>query len=177
MKTLFLVLFAGQIILSPLARAEDAASRTAAVEELLNAMHADVTMKKTLDKQREAMVKMLPALMPKDLPPEAVQQAQEMMPRVMDVVYKQLTWESLKPDFIQIYSEVFSEDEIKSLTAFYNTPAGQKLIEKMPEVTAKSMQLMQKRMVTIMPELQKAIQQTIQEAKAKASASPSAAAQ
>lgn len=176
MKSLLLLLLAGQFFFTPWLRADEAAARTAAVEDLLKAMHADEMMTNILAKQREAMTKMLPSLMPKDMPPAAVAQAQQMMPKVMDVVYKQLTWESLKPDMMQIYAEVFTESEIKEITAFYQSPIGQKLIEKMPELTTKSMQLMQKRMVTIMPELQKSIAETAKEAKAHAAAQSSPAA-
>jgi hypothetical protein len=119
---------------------------------------------------------MMPSLLPKDSSPEVAQQVQQMMPKILDSVYKQMTWESLKPDFIQIYSEVFTEQEIKDLTAFYKTPLGQKLIEKMPEVSEKSMLIMQKRMPAMMADMQKTIQESVAQAKAaakaKASASP-----
>lgn len=168
MKSLLLLILATPLFLTPPLRADEA-SRRAAVEELLRSMRADEMMNNVIAKQKEAMAKMLPSLMPKDVPPSALGQAQEIQGKVMEVVYKQLTWESLKPDFIEIYSEVFTEREIKDLTAFYQTPLGQKLLEKMPEITGKSMGLMQKRMATIMPEMQKVIQESVKEAKAKAS--------
>ena len=34
------------------------------------------------------------------------------------------------------YAKAFSEDELKAIAAFYSSPAGQKLLEKGPEVTA-----------------------------------------
>jgi hypothetical protein len=158
---------------APLARADEASQR-AAVEELLKVMRADEMMNNMMAKQKEAFAKMIPSFMSKDMPAASALSAQEMQSKIMDAVYSQLTWESLKPDFIQIYAEVFTEKEIKDLTAFYGTPLGQKLLEKMPELTGKSMQIMQKRMVTIMPEMQKIIKETIQEAKSaqKPSASP-----
>ena len=164
--------------LCPASLRADEASRKAAAEEMLQAMRSDEMMNKMLERQKEALVKMIPSLMPKDAPAESMQRVQQMMPKVMDATYKQLTWESLKPDFIQIYSEVFTEQELKDIAAFYRTPLGQKLLEKMPEVSTKSMQIVQKRMVTIMPEVQKVIKETIEREKAekKPPATPSPAA-
>jgi hypothetical protein len=34
------------------------------------------------------------------------------------------------------YAKAFTEDELKAIAAFYNSPAGKKLLEKGPEVTA-----------------------------------------
>ena len=34
------------------------------------------------------------------------------------------------------YAKVFTEDELKAIAAFYNSPAGKKLLEKGPQVTA-----------------------------------------
>ena len=84
----------------------------------------------------------------------------------MDAAYKQLTWESLKPEFVEIYSETFTDEEIKGLTEFYKTPLGQKLVEKMPEISAKAGLLIQKRMPAIMADLQKSVAESLQKAKA-----------
>jgi hypothetical protein len=54
---------------------------------------------------------------------------------------KHMIWDSLRDDIIAIYFDAFNEEELKEILAFYRTPAGRKLVEKMPELTSKSVQL------------------------------------
>src|SRR5450631_4472219 len=89
------------VCFTPLLHADEAAQRATAAEELLKAMHTDEMMSSMMAKQKEAIVKMTSSFMPKDTSAEKMQQAQEMQSKMMDAVYKQLTWESLKMDFVQ----------------------------------------------------------------------------
>jgi len=43
-----------------------------------------------------------------------------------------LRWESVKEDMISVYTQEFTEQELKKLTAFYQTPVGKKASEKCP---------------------------------------------
>ena len=146
---------------TPLLQAGDAAQRTAAAEELLKAMHIEEMMAK----QKENMSKMISSFSPKESSEETRKKALQRQTEIFDTLLK---WDTLKPDFIQIYSEVYTEQELKDLTTFYKSPIGQKFIEKMPELQKKTLEIMQKRMLAAMPEIQKAA------AAAKASASPAA---
>jgi len=47
---------------------------------------------------------------------------------------KYLRWESVKEDMISVYTQEFTEQELKKLTAFYQTPVGKKASEKMPKL-------------------------------------------
>ena len=139
------------VCFTPLLHAQDdAAKRSAAAEELLKTMHTD----ELFAKQMENMKKMMASFLPKNLPPETLKRAQEAQSVAFDTVFKQYTWETMKADIVQAYSEVFTEQELNDITAFYKTPAGQKFIEKMPQLQAKTMEIMQKRMVTLMPAMQ-----------------------
>ena len=89
----------------------------------------------------------------------------DMQTKTVAVLKEELNWESLEPLYIQIYSESFSQEEIDGMLAFYETPAGQALIKKMPVVMQKSMVEMQKRMGTLMQKLQKIQQDALGELK------------
>jgi hypothetical protein len=67
-------------------------------------------------------------------------------------------WDKIKEDIIDIYVDVFTKEELEGIIAFYKTPVGQKLIKKQPELMQKSMEIIQKQLTTIMPKVQKAIQ-------------------
>ncbi len=46
--------------------------------------------------------------------------------------------ELFKSEMARVYQEVFTTDELKELTAFYQTELGQKTLQKMPEIIQKS---------------------------------------
>ena len=51
------------------------------------------------------------------------------------------TGESLVTIVIPIYDKHFSDDEIRQLTAFYETPIGRKAVAELPKVVAESQQV------------------------------------
>ena len=72
---------------------------------------------------------------------------------------KHLSWENLKDDFIKLYTDAFTEPELKDIYAFYQTPSGKKMVAKMPELTGKGMQLGASRVQANQAELQSMLQQ------------------
>ena len=46
----------------------------------------------------------------------------------------------LNKQLIPVYKKYFTQDEVKAIIAFYETPAGKKLAEKTPLITVESMQ-------------------------------------
>ncbi len=47
---------------------------------------------------------------------------------------KYMTWPAMEPQLTQLYASNFTEEELKSMAAFYRSPAGQKAVQKMPEM-------------------------------------------
>ncbi|MGE8410221.1 MAG: DUF2059 domain-containing protein [Pseudomonas sp.] len=64
-------------------------------------------------------------------------------------------WNKLKPDMIKLYTATFSESELKDLVAFYESPLGKKVLEKMPQVTQQSAQLTQQKLESAVPVVNK----------------------
>jgi hypothetical protein len=62
--------------------------------------------------------------------------------------------DEMKIDVASIYAEVFSEDELHEILEFYGTPLGRKMLDRMPELMQKSMQISQDRLKAVMPDLQ-----------------------
>jgi hypothetical protein len=54
---------------------------------------------------------------------------------------KYMTWDAMKPELIKLYTETYTEAEMKELAAFYKTPVGQKSLAKMPELMQKTAQI------------------------------------
>ncbi|MGB4074720.1 DUF2059 domain-containing protein [Pseudomonas sp.] len=62
-------------------------------------------------------------------------------------------WDKLKPDMVKLYTSTFSEQEMKALISFYESPLGKKVLEKMPTLTAQSAQLTQGKLETAVPKV------------------------
>ncbi len=60
-------------------------------------------------------------------------------------------WEQIKPDMIALYTGHFDEQEMHDLLAFYQSPLGRKVLEKMPMLTAQSAQLTQRKLEAAVP--------------------------
>jgi uncharacterized protein len=66
---------------------------------------------------------------------------------------KAVGWDKLKPDMVSLYTENFDEQEMQQLIAFYQSPLGKKVLEKMPMLTAQSAQLTQSKLENAVPEV------------------------
>ena len=49
-----------------------------------------------------------------------------------------MTWENMEPRLVDLYVEVFAEDELRRLVDFYGTPLGTKVLEATPEIARRS---------------------------------------
>ena len=142
---------------------DDLAPRRTQAELLLRAMHTEQVLTNATTRVYQMVDKFGQNESAKpDLPAEqkaAVQKAQD---DAHATIAQQLSWDALKGDFIQAYAEAFSEDELKGLVTFYNSPLGQKLVEKQPAVTEKMGKLTQQKMMAVMPAIMQKIKDSSQ---------------
>ena len=67
---------------------------------------------------------------------------------------KYMSYESLKPELLKMYSEVFTAAELKEINGFYATETGKKAIEVMPALIAQGGQIGAARVQENIEELQ-----------------------
>ncbi len=139
-------------------------SHRQAAEELLVMSRAEQTMEPMFKQIRGMFEKQIVAT---DVPPEKQAIVQSYMSRVLDLTERELRWDLMREDVIGIYTEVFTESEIRELISFYKTPIGQKSLERIPLVLQRSIVLSQERVKKIMPQVQALNQQMAEELKAK----------
>jgi hypothetical protein len=145
-KLLALALTAFALVPCHASNRDDDESRNKAAEELLLAMKMDKNTETTLDQMIEVQIKQQPQIAPfKDV--------------MRKFLMKHLNWESLKGDMIKLYSDSFTEPELKELTAFYHTPVGRKSADLLPQLSAKGAQIGMERVQKNLPELQRMIQE------------------
>jgi uncharacterized protein len=83
----------------------------------------------------------------------------------MLVMKDEFSWAKLKPAYISIYQEVFSQEEIDGLIAVYRSPLGATIIEKMPLVIQKSSQATQARLPAMLEKMKVMIDKSLADAK------------
>ena len=80
-------------------------------------------------------------------------------------VYKQeLSWDRLEPMYIEIYEKSFTQGDIDGIVAFYKTPAGQALLDKLPLVIKNTMSALQQRTAPMAQRIQKETQDALKAA-------------
>lgn len=79
---------------------------------------------------------------------------QRVATRGIEVTRKALAWENLAPLYRDIYGQTFTAEDMDVMIEFYSSKAGQRLLDKMPQLMQNTMVAMQKIMVPLMQELQ-----------------------
>jgi hypothetical protein len=90
--------------------------------------------------------------------------AERALKAYLDKTQAEFSWEKMKPFMVSLYSEVFSDQEIDDMIAFYKTPTGQAVMAKTPLIFEKSMQHFQGRMNGLLAELQKTLRDELAKA-------------
>lgn len=86
--------------------------------------------------------------------------------KMRDLFKDVMSWEVMEPLYMKVYADTFTQKEIDGMTAFYSSPVGHAVIQKMPLVLTNSMAEMQKRMGTLFPKVQQIAKETAEEIKA-----------
>jgi uncharacterized protein len=168
MKKLVVVLLACAIFGGPTAFADEA-TKSAKIEEMLKLTNAN----QMLNQMFGQMKGMVHAQMSKvDIPPDKRQQAEQMEQQILQLVQDSLSWEKLKPKMIEIYAATFTEEEIDGILNFYKSPAGQAMLQKMPQLMQRSIAMTQEASQDLMPQIQKMMDELKAQEKNGAASSP-----
>ncbi len=81
------------------------------------------------------------------------------------LIHNRLSWQNMKPVFIQSYQKTFSQDEINGILEFYQTDAGKALLNKLPTAINTSVELMESQLKDMSPEIDKIRQAAIDKMK------------
>jgi hypothetical protein len=133
------------------------------LERLLKAIDAEQTVK-NLQRYSDAMMKSAVdrAVQTRQFTPEQRAKLDESVRKISVEMGVELSWEGLRPVYMQVYTETFTQEEIDSIIAFYESPAGRAFIAKMPTVLQKSTSFIQSRMDGFMQRMQGAIRETLE---------------
>ena len=127
MKNISFIALLFVAIFSVSAHASNESHRKAA-EDLLDVTNARHTLDVTIQRMISLQIRQQPQMAP----------FRDVMVKFFN---KYMSFDSLKNDYIQIYTEEFSEQELRDIIAFYKTPTGQKTIKRLPSIMQKGSQV------------------------------------
>jgi len=135
----------------------DETSKAAQIEELMRITKVEAMSGQMTGQIRAMMMNQLASA-----PAESRAEATQMMEKIIARIEDRMSWTKLKPEYVKLYGDVFTEEEITGMVSFYKTPLGQAVLQKMPLVVSKSMEIGQRQMAEIMPELRKVSEEMMQ---------------
>ena len=130
----------------------DEVTKKVSTEKLLKLLKIDVQMEAMVGNMRESAAAQLDS---QSFPEDLKVKFKKVINKQFELINNEIGWKNVSGDYISLYMEMFTEDEIKQLSTFYQTDLGQKLVDKMPELFARGMEIGQKRMLGKQAEIQK----------------------
>ncbi|HTQ29571.1 MAG TPA: DUF2059 domain-containing protein [Opitutaceae bacterium] len=130
-------------------------ANVAEAEAVLKAMHYDDTLNRMLDQQKRAVISMTRQMaMRMNAPGTSPEEFEAFQQKAVDAAWAGIKTDEIHTDVARIYGEVFTKDELHDIAAFYGTPAGHAMVEKMPEVQQKIVAALMPRMMQVVPKIQ-----------------------
>ena len=99
-----------------------------------------------------------------NLTPENKVKLEKFQDQIMHLIETQMSWKALEPQYVELYAQTYTEDELDAILVFYKSPAGSSLLAKTPELTARSLQISQSRVAIIVPQLKQMVEDFIHDA-------------
>jgi hypothetical protein len=135
------------------------------LERLYKLTRAEAMVDAVYDNMKGMMAQMRQQMDPGNkLPPERRRIMEKAADDAMNMVRADFTSQKLQLQFVNVYGETFTQEEVDGLIAFYASPVGQSFVAKLPQVTQKSMAYTQAQMQSLMPRLMKLMQDAAAEA-------------
>ena len=132
-------------------------NKEAKIERILELTNAKALMDQMFNQAKT----MSASMVSKDVPPEQWAKVEELQAKMLDLVKARLSWDKMRPQYVSVYSETFSDEEITGILAFYESPAGRAMLAKMPTLLSKSMSVAQAQMGDIVPEIERLTRESL----------------
>lgn len=90
----------------------------------------------------------------KELNDEQKAEVARIQAKTREIVQRALSWEEMRPLYVDVYKKTYTREEIRAITKFYESPAGKSLLDKNPLLMQNLMAAIQEKMVPMLEELQ-----------------------
>jgi uncharacterized protein len=167
-----LVLLLALVLCLPLAAHADDASRRAKADELITLLHMDRMVTPITNSLMQQTVSIATDKSGGTLTPENIIALGTFQRKLLDFTDPQIGWKAIEPEFARLYAAAFTEEELDGMLAFYKSPAGTALLEKMPDVSDQASKLMQSRFTALQPQLKVMLDDFMQSLPSKPASTP-----
>ena len=146
------------VLLSLVVSAQAFAQTTKPSQESLNKLFVITDVEAMIQKLQGQLDGMMNTMMQELIKGRAVTVEQQkalviFRAKVAQIQKDEINWEVLEPKISEIYHANLSQEDVDGIVAFYQTPAGQSLIKKMPQVMQQTMVMMQSSMVPMIKKI------------------------
>jgi hypothetical protein len=131
---------------------------------MLVAMHLEETTNR-LERAQEERVEAISQQQLAGVPLDADQKKafDDYRAKVVELLRSSASWKALEPDFVKLYSDAYTEEELDGILAFYRSPVGRAMLAKAPELTEQSIAISQRRMTALAPKVQELMDQFLRD--------------
>jgi uncharacterized protein len=74
---------------------------------------------------------------------------------VHKTVVEIMDFEQMRKEYIELFTSVYTEEELRGMIGFFKSPAGQSMLEKQSMVIQQALEISQNRVGVLIPELQR----------------------
>ena len=99
----------------------------------------------------------------RQLTPQQQEQLQRIQARTAQTLRQALSWQQLRPMYVDLYKQTFSKEDVLAMAEFYESSAGQSLLDKTPALMQNVMVAIQTRMQPLFADLQKDLETIVNE--------------
>lgn len=129
------------------------------IEKMMSVMQVEKMLNQMMTQMEAGMQSGMEQSLQQSLhgtPPTPAQKAQadQFQKKLGGILRDELSFAKMKDIYLQVYRETFTQQEIDSIIAFYGSPAGKAMVEKVPVAMQKASTIMQSRMGPLMQKIQ-----------------------
>lgn len=95
----------------------------------------------------------------KSLSAEARRALEALPTKFPTIIRDEIGWQKIKPLYVQLYQETFEQEEVDGILAFYASPAGQAMANKLPVLTQKALTMSASLSKSLVPKMKAVIEE------------------
>ena len=161
MKRLMIFILATCVSCSAFAQTNKPASK-ASIEQLLEVTETRKMYEATMKEMTKMVDHSTDRIMDR-IPPEKQGKFKKAMAQLDNIIKEEMSWDKMKAEYVLIYMDTFTQQEIDDLAAFYKTPSGKSFIKKQPQVLQRTSAVSQEKMGVMMERFSGMMQQIMVE--------------
>ncbi len=163
-KRLPRLLLATGLLLASIAPALAAPPTDADINRLLAASRAQNMLDSMLPQMEAMQAQQFTQLTANEqLSADQKARVQRIQQRTSQTLREALSWSQMRPMYVELYKQSFSKEDVLAMAEFYESAAGQSLLDKTPTLMQNLMVAIQQKMTPLLADLQKDLEQITNE--------------